>query len=467
MAKRKFPKFENLEIHDISSDGKAVGRHENQVVFVSGLVPGDVADVQVIKKKKRFFHAVPVEIHHYSGLRTEPFCDHFSSCGGCKWQNLAYQDQLRFKEKQVVDQLTRLGEMEIPDVNPIIGSENTRYYRNKLEYSFSDKRWLEKSEIESDKEINDNGALGFHAPGRFDKVLQVDKCYLQAEPTNAIRNAVHDFSLNNQLSYYNPKTHEGLMRNLMIRITEKGEVMVVVIASDFNDDLENLLQHLETSFPEIDSLMYVVNKKWNDSIYDLEAHPYSGRNYITENIDGLDFKIGPKSFFQTNTKQTEVLYSKVKQAAGLTGSEIVYDLYSGTGSISLYLAREAKKVVGVEVVSEAVENANINAEINGISNVEFVTGDMKDVMKPGFVKSHGRPDVIVLDPPRAGVHKDVIEVIRKTAPDKIVYVSCNPATQARDISTLKDSYRIVEVQPVDMFPHTHHMENLILLEKIQ
>jgi 23S rRNA (uracil1939-C5)-methyltransferase len=467
VAKRKFPKIENLQIHDISSDGKAVGRHENQVVFVTGLVPGDVADVQVIKKKKRFFHAVPVEIHSYSNLRTEPFCSHFSSCGGCKWQNLSYEDQIRFKEKQVVDQLTRLGEMEVPEVHPIIGSEHTRYYRNKLEYSFSDKRWMEKSEIESGKDINDNGALGFHAPGRFDKVLQIDKCYLQAEPTNAIRNAVHDFAVKNQLTYYNPKSHEGLMRNLMIRITEKGEVMVVVIASDFNDELESLLQYLETAFPEIDSLMYVINKKWNDSIYDLDAHPYAGRNYITENIDGLEFKIGPKSFFQTNTRQTEVLYKKVKEAANLTGEEIVYDLYSGTGSISLYLARNAKKVVGVEVVSEAVEDANINAGINNISNVEFVTGDMKDIMKPGFIKAHGKPDVIVLDPPRAGVHKDVIEVIRKTAPEKIVYVSCNPATQARDISLLKDSYRIVEVQPVDMFPHTHHMENMILLEKAQ
>ncbi|MFP4662853.1 MAG: 23S rRNA (uracil(1939)-C(5))-methyltransferase RlmD [Bacteroidales bacterium] len=467
VAKRKLPKIEKLEIIDISSDGKAVGKHENRVIFVPKLVPGDVADVQLIKKKKRFFEGVVEKIHTFSEYRTEPFCEHFGICGGCKWQNMAYESQLYFKEKQVKEQLTRLGDIDIPDVNPIKASEKTKFYRNKLEYSFSDKRWLEKSDIESEKVFNDTRALGFHAPGRFDKVLQVDNCYLQDEPTNAIRNTIHRYALKNDLSYYNAKSHEGLLRNLIVRISRQGEVMLVLIASEDNAELRKLLAFIDDEFPEITSLMFVINPKWNDSIFDLDVHAFSGRNYILETLDGMQFKIGPKSFFQTNTWQTEVLYDKVREMADLKSEDVVYDLYSGTGSISLYLARYAKKVVGVEIVPEAVVDARLNAEMNHISNAVFVAGDMKDVMKTGFVKTHGKPDVIVLDPPRAGVHKDVIAVIEQTAPDRIVYVSCNPGTQARDISLLKENYKVKEVQPVDMFPHTHHVENIVFMEKIR
>ncbi|MFW5804988.1 MAG: 23S rRNA (uracil(1939)-C(5))-methyltransferase RlmD [Bacteroidales bacterium] len=465
MTKSKLPLIENLKIVDIASKGQGVGKHDNRVIFVPGLVPGDIADVQLIRKKKSFFEGVAVHIRHYSDYRTDPFCDHFGSCGGCKWQNMLYDKQLFFKEKQVREQLLRLGDLTFPCPKPILPSKKTKYYRNKLEYSFSDKAWLTKQEIDSGKNFSEKKALGFHAPGRFDKVLQVDKCYLQAEPTNLIRNAVHAFAVDNELTYYNPKSHTGLLRNLMIRITRKSDVMVVLVVSAFSEKVKLLLEYIRDKFPQIDSLMYIVNTKRNDSVFDLEVELFAGKPYITEELDGLQFKIGPKSFFQTNTLQTEVLYNQVRVMAGADKTKHIYDLYSGTGSLSLFLARDAKEVTGVEIVEDAVSDARINAEMNGLDNLSFYAGDMRKVLTPSFINQHGKPDVVVLDPPRAGVHKDVIKILLEIMPEKIVYVSCNPATQARDLNLMKEAFSIRKVQPVDMFPHTQHVENVVLLEK--
>ncbi|MFO7788949.1 MAG: 23S rRNA (uracil(1939)-C(5))-methyltransferase RlmD [Bacteroidales bacterium] len=465
MAKPNLPLIEKLQIVDIASDGKAVGKDGERVIFVPKLVPGDVVDVQLIRKKKSFFEGVPVKFHDYSEFRTEPFCKHFGSCGGCKWQNMLYEKQLYFKEKQVKEQLQRIGNLDFPGPEPILASGKIKYYRNKLEYSFSDKAWFEKEDIDSGKKFEVTKALGFHVPGRFDKVLQVDHCYLQAEPTNAVRNAIHTYAVKHELSYYNPREHTGLLRNLIIRITRKGEVMVVLVVSEFSEEVKALLEHIKASFPEINSLMYIVNNKKNDSIFDLDVTLFAGNPYIRENLDGLDFKIGAKSFFQTNTWQTEVLYQQVREMAGINNTHIVYDLYSGTGSLSLYLARDARKVIGVEIVEDAVRDARLNAEINGLNNLDFFTGDMKEVVTSPFISQHGRPDVLVLDPPRAGIHKNVIKVILQVSPEKIIYVSCNPATQARDLSLMKDNYDIGQVQPVDMFPHTQHVENIVMLEK--
>jgi len=465
VKRNKLPFIENLKIIDIASNGMAVGKDNDRVIFVKGLVPGDIADVQVIRKKKSYFEGVPEKITTCSKARTEPFCDHFGACGGCKWQHMLYEEQLKYKENQVKEQLLRIGSLTFPDPEPILPSEKTKYYRNKLEYSFSDKAWLTKQEIDSGENFSEKKALGFHAPGRFDKVLQIEKCYLQAEPTNLIRNAVHAFAVDNDLPYYNPKSHTGLLRNLIIRITRKSDVMVVLVVSTFSEKAKQLMEHLREKFPQIDSLMYIVNTKKNDSVFDLDVELFSGRPYITEALDGLKFKIGPKSFFQTNTWQTEKLYRQVNDMAGVNKSQHVYDLYSGTGSLSLFLAKNAAKVTGIEIVEDAVKDAYINADINGLGNLSFYAGDMRHVLTSSFIKKEGKPDVIVLDPPRAGVHKDVIQRVLEIAPGKIVYVSCNPSTQARDISLMKDVFKITKVQPVDMFPHTHHVENIVLLEK--
>ncbi|MDA3912116.1 MAG: 23S rRNA (uracil(1939)-C(5))-methyltransferase RlmD [Bacteroidales bacterium] len=462
---KKLPKLTGLEIVDISSDGRAVGRTDNRVVFIPKLVPGDVVDVQVIRKRKSYFEAVVENFQKQSDLRVEPFCEHFGPCGGCKWQHMSYAQQLHYKQKQVREQLVRIGNLEIPEIRPILASEKTRFYRNKLEYSFCDRRWFEQSEIDSAQEITQIEGLGFHAPGRFDRVLQIEKCYLQDEPSNAIRNSIHEFAQTHKIPYYNPRQHTGLLRNLMIRITTTGEVMCVLIVADMTDAIRELLEHVKQNFPEIDALLYVINQKKNDSIYDLNVDVFHGKETITEELDGLKFQIAAKSFFQTNTTQTELLYNAVRELAEIKADDLVYDLYSGAGSISLYLARFARKVVGVEIVEEAINDAWKNAELNQIKNVEFFAGDMKDVLTPDFVKTHGVPDVLVLDPPRAGMHKDVVSVIAAMSPKRIVYVSCNPATQARDIALLGDEWKLTAVQPVDMFPHTHHVENIVLLEQ--
>jgi len=464
---KKLPKLNGLEIIDISSDGRAVGRADNRVVFIPKLVPGDVVDVQVIRKRKSYFEAVVENFQTKSDLRVEPFCKHFGPCGGCKWQHMSYAQQLFYKQKQVREQLVRIGNLDIPEIRPILASEKTRFYRNKLEYSFCDRRWFEQSEIDSAQEITQVEGLGFHAPGRFDRVLQIEKCYLQDEPSNAIRNAIHEYAQTHEIPYYNPRKHTGLLRNLMIRITTSGQVMCVLIVAEMTEAIQQLLEYVKEKFPEINSLLYVINPKQNDSIYDLDVDVYNGKETITEQLDGLEFQIGAKSFFQTNTTQTELLYRAVRELADINADDLVYDLYSGAGSISLYLARFARKVIGVEIVEEAVKDAWKNASLNQIKNVDFFAGDMKDILTKEFVEAHGVPDVLVLDPPRAGIHKDVVSVIAGMSPKRIVYVSCNPATQARDIALLGDEWKLTAVQPVDMFPHTHHVENIVLLDLVR
>ncbi len=463
--RKKLPKLTELEIIDISSDGRAVGRTENRVVFIPKLVPGDVVDAQVVRKRKNYFEAVVEKIHKTSDLRVDPFCSHFGNCGGCKWQHMSYDQQLAFKQKQVKEQLQRIGNLEFPEISSILPSENTTYYRNKLEYSFCDRRWFEQSEIDQNDEIKQLEGLGFHVPGRFDRVLQIDECFLQADPSNAIRNAFHDYAQKHNIPYYNPRMHTGILRNLMIRITHTGEIMVVLMTTEMSDAVKQMMTHIKETFPEINALLYVINTKKNDTIFDLDVECFAGDMFITEKLDGLQFRIGAKSFFQTNTLQTEVMYDQVRRMAKIQPDDLVYDLYSGAGSISLYLARYAQKVIGVEIVEAAVDDAWENAKLNAIENVDFFAGDMKDVLTDEFVKEHGVPDVLVLDPPRAGVHKDVIQVISNVSPNRIVYVSCNPATQARDLALLGEEWKIMEVQPLDMFPHTHHVENIVLLEK--
>jgi 23S rRNA (uracil1939-C5)-methyltransferase len=462
---KKLPKLSGLEIIDISSDGRAVGRHENRVVFIPQLVPGDIVDVQVVRKRKSYFEAVVLDFIKKSDLRIEAFCSHFGTCGGCKWQNMSYEQQLIFKQKQVVEQLSRIGGLSFPEISTIIPSKKTKYYRNKLEYSFCDRRWFEQDEIDLGKEIQQIQGLGFHVPGRFDRVLQIEHCYLQESPSNEIRNFIHEHSTKHALDYYNPRLHTGLLRNLMIRITSHQQIMCVIIAAEFNKELIDLLDEVYAKFPNISSLQYIINDKKNDSIYDLEVHTYKGQDFIVEKLNELEFRIGAKSFFQTNTLQAERLYAEALRMAEISPNDIVYDLYSGAGSISLFLAKHAAKVIGVEIVQDAVNDAVLNAQLNHIKNAEFFCGDMKDVLTEDFILQHGKPDVLVLDPPRAGVHKDVLDVIQNVSPKRIVYVSCNPATQARDIALLGENWQIIEVQPVDMFPHTHHVENIVLLEK--
>ena len=439
------------------------------VIFVPYVVPGDVVDLQVKRKKNHYAEAVAVKFHEKSPLRTEPFCSHFGVCGGCKWQCLSYEEQLKYKQKQVFDNLTRIGKVELPEFRPILGSEKTRFYRNKLEFTFSNKRWLTEEEVKQDVKYDQMNAVGFHIPGAFDKVLAIDKCWLQDDISNQIRNAVRDYAYAHNFPFFDLRTQEGLLRNIMIRTSSTGELMVVLQCKVTDDEgrrkMEEILQFMTDSFPQITSLMYVINNKCNDTIGDLDVEVFKGNDHIFEEMEGLRFKVGPKSFYQTNSEQAYNLYKVAREFAGLTGNELVYDLYTGTGTIANFVARQARKVVGIEYVPEAIEDAKVNSALNGIDNTLFYAGDMKDILTNDFIAEHGRPDVIITDPPRAGMHNDVIDVILAAEPKRIVYVSCNPATQARDLQLLDGKYKVTAVQPVDMFPHTHHVENVVQLER--
>ncbi|WP_320052736.1 23S rRNA (uracil(1939)-C(5))-methyltransferase RlmD [uncultured Acetobacteroides sp.] len=466
MGRKKKPAIENLEIVDVAAEGKAIGRYNDMVVFVPQVIPGDVVNIQVNKMRKNYMEGFVTKLVTPSPLRVKPFCQHFGVCGGCKWQHLPYELQLQYKHKQVVDQLTRIGHLDIPEISPILGSEKVENYRNKLEYTFSSKRWITIEEVQAGAEINQPNALGFHIPGMFDKVLDIEKCHLQAEPSNAIRLAVRDFTLKNGYEFFDIRNQVGFMRNLIIRTASTGEVMVIVVF--YYEDAEKriaLLNHLKEQFPQITSLQYIINTKGNDSITDQEVITFAGKDHIIEEMEGLKFKVGPKSFYQTNSEQAYQLYKVARDFAGLTGSEVVYDLYTGTGTIANFVASKAKRVVGVEYVPEAIEDAKVNSEINGITNTTFYAGDMKDVLNDRFIDENGHPDVIILDPPRAGIHEDVANTILRAMPNRIVYVSCNPATQARDIALLAHTYEVKKVQPVDMFPHTHHVENVVLMDR--
>lgn len=458
--------LENITVIDASSDGQSIAKTDEYVIFIKGAVPGDVVDVQITRKKSKYREAKTIAIKHKSEKRTDSVCSHFGTCGGCKWQNMSYEWQLFYKQKQVTDALTRLAKIDLPEIQKIIPSAKTYNYRNKLEYTFSNKKWLTIEEIDSQQNIEDKNALGFHIPGLFDKILDIEKCHLQEEPSNSIRLTVKDFALKNNLSFFDIREQMGLLRNIIIRSTSTGEWMVIV--SFFYDDKENianLLNHLSEQFPQITSLQYVINSKKNDTISDLDIVVFKGNDSIYENMEGLKFKIGPKSFYQTNSEQAYELYKVTRDFAAITSNEIVYDLYTGTGTIANFVAHQAKKVVGVEYIPAAIEDAKINSAINNISNTTFFAGDMKDVLSNEFIKQNGKPDVIITDPPRAGMHEDVTKKILEIEPDRIVYVSCNPATQARDLQILDSKYKVTKVQPVDMFPQTHHVENVVLLEK--
>ena len=461
--KSKYPQIEGLRITDIAAEGKSLGKYNDMVVFVPHTVPGDVVNIQVNNKRRRFMEGYVLDFVEYSPLRTEPFCKHYGECGGCKWQALPYPMQLEYKQKQVEDQLRRLGGIELPEISPIIGSARSEYYRNKLEFTFSNKRWVPRSEVAEGAAMGSGNALGFHIPGMFDKVLDVEWCHLQDEPSNAIRLAVKRFAEENGLEFYNLREHQGLLRNIIIRTSTTGEVMVTVVFAREDERNGTLMDFLTKQFPQITSLNYIVNSKLNDSIGDLEAHCYSGKPYMEERMEGLSFRINPKSFYQTNSEQAYNLYKVARDFAELTGEEVVYDLYTGTGTIANFVAAQAKRVVGIEYVPEAIEDAKQNSALNGIGNTLFFAGDMKDVLNEEFIARHGRPDVIILAPPRAGIHADVAATILAAAPARMVYVSCNPATQARDLTIFDPAYRVTKVQPVDMFPHTHHVENVVQL----
>ena len=467
--KKELPLLEKVTITDVAAEGKAVAKVNELVIFVPYVVPGDVVDLQVKRKKNHYAEAVAVKFHEKSPLRTEPFCSHFGVCGGCKWQCLSYEEQLKYKQKQVFDNLTRIGKVELPEFRPILGSEKTCFYRNKLEFTFSNKRWLTEEEVKQDVKYDQMNAVGFHIPGAFDKVLAIDKCWLQDDISNQIRNAVRDYAYAHNFPFFDLRTQEGLLRNIMIRTSSTGELMVVLQCKVTDDEgrrkMEEILQFMADSFPQITSLMYVINNKCNDTIGDLDVEVFKGNDHIFEEMEGLRFKVGPKSFYQTNSEQAYNLYKVAREFAGLTGNELVYDLYTGTGTIANFVARQARKVVGIEYVPEAIEDAKVNSALNGIDNTLFYAGDMKDILTNDFIAEHGRPDVIITDPPRAGMHNDVIDVILAAEPKRIVYVSCNPATQARDLQLLDGKYKVTAVQPVDMFPHTHHVENVVRLDR--
>ena len=468
MGKRRkdYPLIEELHITTLAAEGKAMGKLDNQVIFVAMAVPGDVVDVQIRKHHRRYMEGTIVRFVEKSPLRVEPFCEHFGVCGGCKWQSLPYEEQLKQKRQQVEDQLVRIGHLTIPEVRPCLGSARTREYRNKLEFTFADKRWLTYEEIAEGGDIASTPAVGFHIPGCFDKVLDINRCHLQVDISNRIRLAAKAFCIEHGYSFHNAKAHEGLMRTMVIRTVSTGEIMVIVVFnSNDHERIDALMSHLRDTFPEITSLIYVINEKWNDSIGDLEPICFAGKDHIIEEMEGLQFKVGPKSFYQTNSEQAYELYKVTRNFAELQPSDVLYDLYTGTGTIANFCARRAAKVVGVEYVPEAIEDAVINSKLNNITNTTFYAGDMKDVMSDEFIERNGRPDVIILDPPRAGVDERVLEVIKRAAPERMVYVSCNPSTQARDLALLDDMYEILAVQPVDMFPHTHHVENVVKLRK--
>ncbi len=460
--------FEKIEVIDAGAKGKTIGKApDGRVIFMTNTVPGDVVDVQTTKKRKAYFEGSAINFHSYSDKRVEPRCEHFGVCGGCKWQHMGYEHQLFYKQKEVENNLRRIGHLDLPESNPILGSKEQYFYRNKMEFSFSDSRWLTLEEIQSEIEIKEKNALGFHIPGMWDKILDIKKCHLQADPSNAIRLEVKDFAVKNNISFFNPRNQYGMLRTLMIRTTSTGEVMVLI--QFFEDDKEKrelLLNHLTEIFPEITSLQFVINKKQNDTIYDQEIICFAGRDHIIEEMEELQFKINAKSFYQTNSEQAYELYKVAREFACLTGKELVYDLYTGTGTIAQFVSKNAKKVIGIESVPEAIEDAISNAANNKIENVDFFVGDMKNVFNKDFIETHGTPDIIITDPPRDGMHKDVVQQILNIGPKKVVYVSCNSATQARDLELMKHLYKVAKVQAVDMFPQTHHVENVVLLEKL-
>jgi len=462
-VKKNYPLIEAVEIIDAGSEGKALAKVNDMVIFVGNAVPGDIADLQLTLKKKNYAEARAVKFHKLSDKRSTAFCSHFGTCGGCKWQNMSYQWQLHYKQKQVVDNLTRIGKIELPEIQTILPSELDVHYRNKLEYTFSNRKWLQSiNEGDADVQMN---ALGFHIPQRFDKVLDIDKCYLQADPSNEIRNEIRKYALLNKLSFFDLKQQQGFLRTLIIRNTSIGEWMLIL--TFFYDDIEareKLLTHLKESFPQITSLQYVINGKGNDTIQDQNVICFSGRPYIVEQMEGLSFRIGPKSFYQTNSKQAHELYKITRDFADFAGDELVYDLYTGTGTIANFIAKKVKKVVGIEYVPEAIADAKINAEVNHLGNTNFFSGDMSKVLNDTFIAENGNPDVVITDPPRAGMSPDVLDKLLQMAAKKIVYVSCNAATQARDLAILDAKYKVTKVRPVDMFPHTHHVENVVLLE---
>lgn len=468
MARKKqpLPLIEEIEISGVAAEGKAISRYNDKVIFVPFAAPGDVVDLQITRKKHSYAEARIVRMHKPSPLRIEPFCQHFGVCGGCKWQHVPYEYQLQFKQQQVLDNLTRIGKIELPEIMPIKGSAKTVAYRNKLEYTFSNRSWLTPEQMQQEETFTDRNALGFHIPGMFDKVLDIKHCSLQDDISNRIRLCVRAYAMERGMTFFDLRAQVGLLRNMIVRTASTGEIMLIMVFHDNEPALiEDMMSHIADNFPEITSLLYIINQKANDTITDQEVICYRGRDYILERMEGLQFKIGPKSFYQTNSEQAYELYKVTRDFAALTGNELVYDLYTGTGTIANFVSHQAAKVVGIEYVPEAIEDAKINAEFNGITNTIFYAGDMKDILTADFVEEHGRPDVIITDPPRAGMHDDVIGVIKGAAPTRIVYVSCNPATQARDLAMLDDMYRVAKIQPVDMFPHTHHVENVVLLEK--
>lgn len=458
--------MEGVRITDIGAEGKAIARVNDVVVFTTHVIPGDVVDLQVTKKRTKYMEAVVKRVVEESPDRVPAFCEHFEVCGGCKWQFLPYEKQLFYKQKQVADQLRRIGRIELPEITPILGSKKTTFYRNKLEFGFSNKRWLTSAEMGLEGEDINMNALGFHVPGMFDKIININKCWLQGDPSNQIRDFIKKYADENRLEYFDRRIQSGLLRNIIIRTSTTGEVMLIVsFFRNDQEDIESLMAALASEFPQITSLMYVINEKGNDTITDQEILVYRGKDHILEEMEGLKFKIGPKSFYQTNSEQAYELYKVAREFAGLKGGEVVYDLYTGTGTIANFVARNVKKVVGIEYIPEAIEDAHVNSELNGIENTSFFAGDMKKILTSEFISLHGKPDVIITDPPRAGMDEDVVKTILEAAPDRVVYVSCNPATQARDLALMDEIYQVIRIQPVDMFPHTHHVENVVLLEK--
>jgi 23S rRNA (uracil1939-C5)-methyltransferase len=459
--------FTNVEVIDAGAKGKTIAKApDGKVIFLPNAVPGDVVDVQTFKARKAYYEGKATVFHKLSDKRTEPACQHFGTCGGCKWQDMAYEHQLFYKQKEVTNNLTRLGHIELPEVTPILGCEKQYFYRNKMEFSFSDSRWLTVEEVQSDKDLGDRNALGFHIPGMWDKILDVKKCHLQEDPSNSIRNAIKTFAIENDLEFFNTRNQTGLLRTMMIRTSSIGDIMVMI--QFFKEDKskrELVLNFIADTFPQITSLQYVINEKANDTIYDQDVILFKGNDHIFEEMEGLKFKINAKSFYQTNSDQAFELYKITREFAGLTGNELVYDLYTGTGTIAQFVAKKAKKVVGVEAVPDAITAAKQNAQLNNINNVEFFVGDMRHVFNTEFINKHGHPDVIITDPPRDGMHKDVVQQILNIAPEKIVYVSCNSATQARDLALMDAIYKVTKTQAVDMFPQTFHVENVVLLEK--
>jgi 23S rRNA (uracil1939-C5)-methyltransferase len=466
LTKKKLPFIREVTITDIAAQGKALSRIDNFVTFVLNALPGDVVDIQVIRRRKSYQEAIAVHFHSFSDKRTTPFCEHFGICGGCRWQDLKYSEQLYYKQKEVSDILTRIGHIPFPPPEPIIGSKSEKNYRNKLEFTFTNWRWLSPEEIQKREEITLKDGLGFHIRSKFDKIIDLKNCYLQPEPSNSIRQSIRDFAVNNSFRFFNLLNHSGFLRNLIIRTSSTGEVLVALIF--YEDDpvsINKILRFIQNTHPQVTSLMYAINHKANDSIYDLDFNLFSGKDHIIEKMENLEFRISPKSFFQTNTEQSLVLYQLVRENARLTGSEIVYDLYTGTGTIAIFLAGLARKIIGIESVDEAVQDAKLNSVLNNVTNCDFICGDIRDVFNEELFKKEGYPDVIVTDPPRAGMHPDVVQSVLKASPHRIIYVSCNPATQARDIKLLSENYKITRIQPLDMFPQTYHVENLVLLAR--